>query len=184
MTTVRKCSLVTCPNIEEKYGKYKVCSRCKISNYCSKECQIADWKEHKKYCYADNVIEKFRNFLDQKRTSGFNEKTKNKKRIEVIAIWAREFFRCNANKKTPQFIVVHIDRKSLIADFSIEPDVIKEAKSHLTEDEIQFIESQMDVMLQILIIDSNSKAYYDISIAKVTTFESNVGVVAPNLIEL
>lgn len=27
-----------------------VCSRCKISKYCSKDCQKEDWKEHKEHC--------------------------------------------------------------------------------------------------------------------------------------
>ena len=26
------------------------CSRCKKVNYCSKECQRSDWKQHKKQC--------------------------------------------------------------------------------------------------------------------------------------
>jgi hypothetical protein len=28
------------------------CQRCKIAYYCSKECQVADWKSHKKVCKA------------------------------------------------------------------------------------------------------------------------------------
>jgi MYND finger len=28
----------------------QVCSRCKITYYCSKECQVADWKSHRKIC--------------------------------------------------------------------------------------------------------------------------------------
>ena len=30
----------------------KACSKCKIVKYCSKKCQCADWKEHKKTCYS------------------------------------------------------------------------------------------------------------------------------------
>jgi hypothetical protein len=26
------------------------CQRCKVTYYCSKQCQIADWKIHKKRC--------------------------------------------------------------------------------------------------------------------------------------
>ena len=28
----------------------KFCKSCKARFYCSQECQIADWKEHKKFC--------------------------------------------------------------------------------------------------------------------------------------
>jgi hypothetical protein len=27
-----------------------VCSRCRITQYCSRECQIADWSRHKEFC--------------------------------------------------------------------------------------------------------------------------------------
>ena len=32
------------------------CSRCKQTNYCSKECQRADWKKHKKQCKKNTGI--------------------------------------------------------------------------------------------------------------------------------
>ncbi|KAI0782000.1 hypothetical protein C8Q75DRAFT_737813 [Abortiporus biennis] len=28
--------------------KMKICTRCKVATYCSKECQVSDWKRHKK----------------------------------------------------------------------------------------------------------------------------------------
>ena len=28
----------------------KVCSKCKNQHYCSRDCQRADWKQHKKVC--------------------------------------------------------------------------------------------------------------------------------------
>lgn len=39
-----------CPSCG-KPGKF-LCSRCKSVRYCSKECQKAHWKEHKKVCKA------------------------------------------------------------------------------------------------------------------------------------
>ena len=40
---------LTCFYCESKL-KLKNCNKCKIALYCSKECQIADWKNHKKDC--------------------------------------------------------------------------------------------------------------------------------------
>jgi TPR repeat protein len=35
-------------------GKLMKCSRCKHVQYCSRECQAADWKNHKKLCVAQS----------------------------------------------------------------------------------------------------------------------------------
>lgn len=37
-------------NTCNKRGKMKKCTQCKCTYYCSKECQIQDWKKHKKRC--------------------------------------------------------------------------------------------------------------------------------------
>lgn len=37
-------------NTCNKRGKMKKCTQCKSTYYCSKECQIQDWKKHKKRC--------------------------------------------------------------------------------------------------------------------------------------
>ena len=29
------------------------CSRCRIVSYCSKECQVKDWKNHRAFCVID-----------------------------------------------------------------------------------------------------------------------------------
>jgi hypothetical protein len=34
-------------------AKLMKCKRCKATYYCSKECQVADWKSHKKTCHDD-----------------------------------------------------------------------------------------------------------------------------------
>eukprot|EP00984_Skeletonema_dohrnii_P035641 scaffold35642_cov211-Skeletonema_dohrnii-CCMP3373.AAC.1 len=28
------------------------CTQCRVANYCSRECQVADWPEHKNYCIS------------------------------------------------------------------------------------------------------------------------------------
>ena len=35
-----------------KFGEFAKCSRCRKVCYCSRECQKAHWKEHKKECKA------------------------------------------------------------------------------------------------------------------------------------
>ncbi len=42
-----KCSL---PNRRVKRSTMLCCDRCHYVNYCSRECQKADWSEHKEYC--------------------------------------------------------------------------------------------------------------------------------------
>jgi hypothetical protein len=39
-----------CEVVETKEKKLLQCSRCKQSQYCSKKCQLRDWKEHKGFC--------------------------------------------------------------------------------------------------------------------------------------
>jgi hypothetical protein len=48
-TNIPTCN--TCNKIDEKLKK---CTRCKTMFYCSKECQVKDWKKHKKICKKYN----------------------------------------------------------------------------------------------------------------------------------
>ena len=40
---------------EKERVSLSVCSRCMIDQYCSRECQLADWHGHKQYCNAKYV---------------------------------------------------------------------------------------------------------------------------------
>ncbi|KAF4620883.1 hypothetical protein D9613_000063 [Agrocybe pediades] len=40
----------SCSTCHEEKDNLQVCSKCKETFYCSKECQVADWKSHKKQC--------------------------------------------------------------------------------------------------------------------------------------
>ena len=44
-----------CERCEEEKERVllDVCSRCKFSQYCSRQCQIAAWHEHKVFCFCD-----------------------------------------------------------------------------------------------------------------------------------
>lgn len=46
-----------CRNCDTWEGKellpFKACSRCKVVYYCSKECQVEDWAEHKPSCHKE-----------------------------------------------------------------------------------------------------------------------------------
>jgi len=47
------CSNSTCYKtnfVEYGEGKYKKCSKCNLAYYCSRDCQLAHWKIHKKNC--------------------------------------------------------------------------------------------------------------------------------------
>eukprot|EP00026_Physarum_polycephalum_P006047 Phypoly_transcript_06087.p1 GENE.Phypoly_transcript_06087~~Phypoly_transcript_06087.p1 ORF type:complete len:611 (+),score=75.80 Phypoly_transcript_06087:61-1833(+) len=46
-TIERKCSSTTC---EVRSDKLKKCSQCSSAWYCSKECQVNDWAQHKQAC--------------------------------------------------------------------------------------------------------------------------------------
>jgi len=39
-----------CGQVEGKKGQWKRCSRCEVAKYCGRECQMQDWKKHKKQC--------------------------------------------------------------------------------------------------------------------------------------
>lgn len=43
-------SCQSCQRPKRDDEKFKVCSRCKLQCYCSKECQAADWEYHKLLC--------------------------------------------------------------------------------------------------------------------------------------
>lgn len=42
-----------CSAVPEAGSTFKVCARCRKASYCSRDCQKADWKEHKKNDCAD-----------------------------------------------------------------------------------------------------------------------------------
>ena len=44
-----------------------VCSRCRLSQYCSRECQVADWPSHKRECVTCARVQK-EQFMDSNST--------------------------------------------------------------------------------------------------------------------
>ncbi|KAJ7738737.1 hypothetical protein B0H16DRAFT_89558 [Mycena metata] len=53
------CQWLGCPNVKEGYRdrKMKMCAKCNTVRYCSKDCQRADWREHKTYCQIPPIMD-------------------------------------------------------------------------------------------------------------------------------
>ncbi|KAF9974706.1 hypothetical protein BGZ73_001825 [Actinomortierella ambigua] len=48
---LRTCSMAGCQNVEKSKGEFKRCAGCKKNYYCSRACQVNDWKQgHKNKC--------------------------------------------------------------------------------------------------------------------------------------
>ena len=39
-----------CENCGKEAAKMQKCSRCRLVRYCSQDCQLGDWEDHKKSC--------------------------------------------------------------------------------------------------------------------------------------
>ncbi|MCJ1358894.1 MAG: hypothetical protein MMC33_008894 [Icmadophila ericetorum] len=54
ITAVSKCS--NCAKTSNETGiNLKLCAKCRTTNYCSRECQKADWDIHKKICSSNTA---------------------------------------------------------------------------------------------------------------------------------
>lgn len=51
-------SCAQCREEEKERGQWKRCSDCKAVSYCSRSCQLADWKAHKAFCRATSQTRK------------------------------------------------------------------------------------------------------------------------------
>ncbi len=54
ITKMGRCCNSTCtlPDKKAKRGAMFYCTGCRLANYCSRECQVADWGRHKEGCKA------------------------------------------------------------------------------------------------------------------------------------
>lgn len=49
-TTLKMGRCYGCEQEKERVA-LSVCSRCMVEHYCSRECQVADWSRHERYCH-------------------------------------------------------------------------------------------------------------------------------------
>ena len=56
-----------CDNCKKELDALKVCSKCKVSKYCSVECQTEDWKNvHKTKCFDRTKLKNVLNKAERK----------------------------------------------------------------------------------------------------------------------
>ena len=48
------CSNKNCSNVESKFGEFQHCTNC-LTVYCCRECQKADWADHKSFCKSEEA---------------------------------------------------------------------------------------------------------------------------------
>jgi hypothetical protein len=91
-----QCSI---PGGRLERSKTKCCSRCRCATYCSRECQVANWKRHKPDC--DNRAAIITKFEDSKRWAEFRAEKRaeeeerrmeeqQQEREEAFMEWERE----------------------------------------------------------------------------------------------
>ena len=53
--SMQKMSICYHCQVPKERASFMICSRCKVQHYCSKECQVANWPQHRGYCdmYVD-----------------------------------------------------------------------------------------------------------------------------------
>jgi hypothetical protein len=127
--TIRKCQNLACSNIETQFGDFKHCANCKITVYCSPECQKIDWKKgnHKNKCKIEE------NFTLRKYLQEKSPQDKIDTRGERIGRYAYNYFAKNASITTEQYMIVKIDMISNVAKFSLCEKNIEEMKKFCKE---------------------------------------------------
>ena len=150
------------PNI-----KFLVCSECKNIHYCSKECQIKNWRSHKELCrYAKQINEKIeKNQLAKKYTKISKKWLKSKEKL--LAFLAVHML----NGRDPQkhIIFCKIENSLIIeifagtdAEYSKTFDIVKESKfENVWLDHRDNNESMLKTanLLRNAIIDKNSAIF-------------------------
>lgn len=51
--TLKSCA--KCNKTEQVLKEFSLCSQCRQVHYCGRDCQVADWKAHKKFCKEHQV---------------------------------------------------------------------------------------------------------------------------------
>ena len=64
----KECENPECEKVESQPRQFSACSRCKGAVYCCKECQLGDWKRHKKDCKSGEAAKKVQEEETQNKT--------------------------------------------------------------------------------------------------------------------
>jgi hypothetical protein len=161
--SLTKCGKLSCNNFG---NDFKCCGQCKAISYCSKECQVEDWKVHKKVCKTSISTNVFQ-LKDYLKSKGKFDKTRG----EIICGWAIQYFRASGSNDTEQFVVVNVDMKKNTAEFSIDQMIIKET---FTPEQRDILSEYKKKNLVIYVRDLNSFAMEIMMTGLVSKFDTKV----------
>jgi hypothetical protein len=139
----------SCNNCNKRYtpnSGFMKCGGCKITYYCSKKCQLENWKEHKKICKCIDNINQGNLNKNQKNT----KKNDWKKRIEAAYIHIKNS-KLNNNDtalRLPSLIweFVNEDNENwILKSMNFDDFKNKLSKISLDEEGIKFHKEQLDL---------------------------------------
>ena len=124
---------ILCGNEECRKKSNYTCSRCKLVKYCSKECQVFHWDNHKKECGKMNKLVKLG--INQEESEIIVGKIKKK---EIISQLLEENKKNNDTSKNKKVMVVNWNKE--LDDFTEIPFLTTKSKFELLPEMVSYFE--------------------------------------------
>jgi len=87
---------------EEGQNALMQCSRCRMAYYCSRECQVADWKDHKKSCVAVTKADTKSNDVSDQTVLNFAKRYYVDIMVELVDV-------CDENNLKKEDLLLELD---------------------------------------------------------------------------
>lgn len=172
MSELYKCGLPKCSKVESVEKEFMLCANCKYTRYCSRSCQVEDWKNHKQFCKLNaNKVCTLNEYLDTVVSTEFlGIKFEDMSIRMKLCKHANTIYSCVANSKDRQFIAIKIDPNRRIFQYECGPDTYNLMLTNGTAEQQNDMRNMKNKLL-ICIYDTISHTYEICALPKVTEFD-------------